>query len=290
MRFVGEPPSPNTRVRHGRPKVRVSLSRGIHHRLPDDAGDRSRQELKPVDPPSSDSSLIRRQDWEAAGTRARLSRARRAPATGRSASTPGRANHSGTPVGPMDRESHRSGATRDSWAGRSSGIRGAGRSTRAAPGRTGRTGSRSTARRCRPTARSRGSLATTRLVHQWRDVPSLGIGYGWVGVYAASPRPRPLTVSVVAGDRRARPRRGVPEWAELRDTGRTGPARAADRAGQVRLGYACRWNGRIAHPVGEGAAADGGDLRGRREDRANRPRPHFRVAAAGAGQAVSSTS
>jgi uncharacterized protein (TIGR03000 family) len=27
-------------------------------------------------------------------------------------------------------------------------------------------------------------------------VPSLGIGYGWFGVYAASPRPHPLTVSV----------------------------------------------------------------------------------------------
>jgi len=34
------------------------------------------------------------------------------------------------------------------------------------------------------------------LVKQWHDVPSLGIGYGWFGVYAASPRPYPLTVNV----------------------------------------------------------------------------------------------
>jgi uncharacterized protein (TIGR03000 family) len=30
----------------------------------------------------------------------------------------------------------------------------------------------------------------------WRDAPRLGIGYGWVGIYAASPRPKPLSVSV----------------------------------------------------------------------------------------------
>jgi uncharacterized protein (TIGR03000 family) len=41
-----------------------------------------------------------------------------------------------------------------------------------------------------------GIIGNGDLVKQWHDVPSLGIGYGWFGVYAASPRPRPLTVNV----------------------------------------------------------------------------------------------
>ena len=41
-----------------------------------------------------------------------------------------------------------------------------------------------------------GILGNSDLVHQWQAVPSPGLGYGWFGVYAASPRPRPLTVSV----------------------------------------------------------------------------------------------
>jgi uncharacterized protein (TIGR03000 family) len=41
-----------------------------------------------------------------------------------------------------------------------------------------------------------GIMGNGDLVKQWHDVPSLGIGYGWFGVYAASPRPRPLTVNV----------------------------------------------------------------------------------------------
>jgi uncharacterized protein (TIGR03000 family) len=41
-----------------------------------------------------------------------------------------------------------------------------------------------------------GIIGNRDLVHQWRDVPSLGIGYGWFGVYAASPRPRHLSVNV----------------------------------------------------------------------------------------------
>ena len=40
-----------------------------------------------------------------------------------------------------------------------------------------------------------GIMGNGDLVRQWHDVPSMGIGYGWFGVYAASPRPRPLTVS-----------------------------------------------------------------------------------------------
>ena len=134
---------------------------GVHHRLLDDAGDRARS--------GSRSRLIRLPATRRSSA-ARTGRPRgRAPPTPKRALhrnweigiTPGRASNSGTPAGPTDRESRRGGATRDSWAGHSSAIRGAGRSTRAAPDRTGRTGSRSTARRCRPTARSRGSLATS---------------------------------------------------------------------------------------------------------------------------------
>ena len=41
-----------------------------------------------------------------------------------------------------------------------------------------------------------GVMGNSDLNHQWHDVPSMGIGYGWFGVYAASPRPRQLSVSV----------------------------------------------------------------------------------------------
>lgn len=41
-----------------------------------------------------------------------------------------------------------------------------------------------------------GVFGNGDLVQQWREVPSPGLPFGWVGVYAASPRPRPLTVSV----------------------------------------------------------------------------------------------
>jgi uncharacterized protein (TIGR03000 family) len=41
-----------------------------------------------------------------------------------------------------------------------------------------------------------GVMGNSDLVRRWHDVPSLGIGYGWFGAYAASPRPRPLTVNV----------------------------------------------------------------------------------------------
>ena len=54
-----------------------------------------------------------------------------------------------------------------------------------------------------------GIMGNSDLVKQWHDVPSLGIGYGWFGVYAASPRPRPLTVNVwpVIEERGPSPRR-----------------------------------------------------------------------------------
>ncbi len=41
-----------------------------------------------------------------------------------------------------------------------------------------------------------GVFGNNDLVRQWRAVPSPGIPFGWFGIYAASPRPRPLTVSV----------------------------------------------------------------------------------------------
>jgi uncharacterized protein (TIGR03000 family) len=41
-----------------------------------------------------------------------------------------------------------------------------------------------------------GVLGAEDFTRQWKHHPSLGWNYGWFGVYAASPRPRPLTVSV----------------------------------------------------------------------------------------------
>ncbi len=41
-----------------------------------------------------------------------------------------------------------------------------------------------------------GVFGNNDLVQQWRAVPSPGMPFGWIGLYAASPRPRPLTVSV----------------------------------------------------------------------------------------------
>jgi uncharacterized protein (TIGR03000 family) len=41
-----------------------------------------------------------------------------------------------------------------------------------------------------------GILGAPDMNHTWREAPRLGIGYGWVGVYAASPRPHPLSVNV----------------------------------------------------------------------------------------------
>ncbi len=41
-----------------------------------------------------------------------------------------------------------------------------------------------------------GVFGNNDLVRQWRAVPSAGIPFGWVGIYAASPRPRHLSVNV----------------------------------------------------------------------------------------------
>lgn len=40
-----------------------------------------------------------------------------------------------------------------------------------------------------------GVFGASDLNHQWRANPSLAWGYGWVGVYGASPRPYPLSVN-----------------------------------------------------------------------------------------------
>jgi uncharacterized protein (TIGR03000 family) len=41
-----------------------------------------------------------------------------------------------------------------------------------------------------------GVLGNDDLVRQWKYGPGVGMPFGWVGVYAASPRPKPLTVNV----------------------------------------------------------------------------------------------
>src|SRR5438094_635204 len=41
-----------------------------------------------------------------------------------------------------------------------------------------------------------GVLGNDDLVRQWKHGPGIGMPFGWFGVYAASPRPKPLTVSV----------------------------------------------------------------------------------------------
>jgi uncharacterized protein (TIGR03000 family) len=41
-----------------------------------------------------------------------------------------------------------------------------------------------------------GVFGANDLNRLWRDVPSPGIPFGWIGIYAASPRHRPLTVNV----------------------------------------------------------------------------------------------
>ena len=41
-----------------------------------------------------------------------------------------------------------------------------------------------------------GVFGNDDLVRRWHGWPSIGFPFGWFGLYAASPRPRPLTVSV----------------------------------------------------------------------------------------------
>ena len=70
-----------------------------------------------------------------------------------------------------------------------------------------------------------GIIGNGDLVHQWHDMPRLGVGYGWFGVYAASPRPRPLSVNVwpvienmpaPTARRQRRPIRGRPRRVRVR--------------------------------------------------------------------------
>jgi uncharacterized protein (TIGR03000 family) len=44
-----------------------------------------------------------------------------------------------------------------------------------------------------------GVFGNDDLRRQWQAVPAPGLAFGWVGLYAASPRPRPLTVNVWPG-------------------------------------------------------------------------------------------
>lgn len=44
-----------------------------------------------------------------------------------------------------------------------------------------------------------GVMGNDDLVRRWRDWPGIGLPFGWIGIYAASPRPRPLSVSVWPG-------------------------------------------------------------------------------------------
>jgi len=41
-----------------------------------------------------------------------------------------------------------------------------------------------------------GVFGNNDLVRRWQGWPSIGMPFGWVGLYAASPRPRPLSVGV----------------------------------------------------------------------------------------------
>ena len=41
-----------------------------------------------------------------------------------------------------------------------------------------------------------GVFGNNDLVRRWEGSPSIGMPFGWIGIYAASPRPRSLTVGV----------------------------------------------------------------------------------------------
>jgi uncharacterized protein (TIGR03000 family) len=152
------------------------------------------QEPKPIDPPANDATLIRRQDWEAAVTRAPCPEPglRRRWEFGIDAG-PGKAQwHSGWPYGPTV-------APPWGYYGLEGGpFVGYPWGWPYYSARAGQNWSNGLSLYGPPVpvyGPVPGIIGNSDLVHQWRDVPSLGIGYGWVGVYAASPRPRPLSVS-----------------------------------------------------------------------------------------------
>jgi len=152
------------------------------------------QDPKPVDPSANDTTLIRRQDWEAAGTHAPCPEPglRRRCEFGIDAG-PGKAQwHSGWPYGPTV-------APPWGYYGLEGGpFVGYPWGWPYYSARAGQNWSNGLSLYGPPVpvyGPVPGIIGNGDLVHQWRDVPSLGIGYGWVGIYAASPRPRPLSVS-----------------------------------------------------------------------------------------------
>jgi uncharacterized protein (TIGR03000 family) len=150
------------------------------------------QDSKPNDPPGPD--LIRRHDWEAATTRAPYPEA--APQCNWEVglmTAPDGYYHSGWPYGPR---------VAPPWG--YPGLVGGPFVTYpwGWPGYSGRAGqnwSNGLSLYGPPVpvyGPIPGILGAPDMKHTWREAPRLGIGYGWVGVYAASPRPSPLTVSV----------------------------------------------------------------------------------------------
>jgi uncharacterized protein (TIGR03000 family) len=148
------------------------------------------QEPKPIDPPASDATLIRRPDWEGPINRAPGP----APDTNCNweiglMTAPGY-YHSGWPYGPR---------TAPPWG--YYGLEGGPFVTYPwgyYSGRAGQNWSNGLSLYGPPVPTYGpipGYMGASDRNMVWRDAPRLGIGYGWVGVYAASPRPRPLSVS-----------------------------------------------------------------------------------------------
>jgi uncharacterized protein (TIGR03000 family) len=146
----------------------------------------------PAEPPAADSTLIRRHDWEAAQIRAPY------PEPGCNwevglMTAPDGYFHSGWPYGPR---------VAPPWG--YPGLAGGPFVTYPwgwpgfYSGRAGQNWSNGLSLYGPPVpvyGPVPGILGNNDQNHVWREAPRLGIGYGWVGVYAASPRPRPLSVS-----------------------------------------------------------------------------------------------
>lgn len=156
------------------------------------AGAGKAQEAKPADPSTVD--LIRRHDWEAATTRAPYPDA--APHCNWEVglmTAPEGYYHSGWPYGPR---------VAPPWG--YPGLVGGPFVTYpwGWPGFSGRAGqnwSNGLSLHGPPVpvyGAIPGILGAPDQNHVWREAPRLGIGYGWVGVYAASPRPWPSSVNV----------------------------------------------------------------------------------------------
>ena len=177
------------------------------------------QEPKPVDPPTTD--LIRRQDWEAAATRHASPEPHCNWEVGLT-NAPGYW-HSGWPYGPREAPPWGyPGLVGGPFVGYPWGWPGF-------SGRAGQNWSNGLSLHGPPVPTYGpipGILGAADMNHTWREAPRLGIGYGWVGVYAASPRPSPLSVNVWPVIVEHLPG-GVPEWSPLRDAGPPVPVVAA---------------------------------------------------------------